>query len=300
MGASIPREKGPLHTRQRVCYNTRGTLDSSRKGTTSNMKTNLQGRVAIVTGGSEGIGKSAALLMAESGADIAIATRGAEKAAPVVQQIRALGRKAAHVPVDVTSYPSCQEMVQKVIKDFGKVDIMIANGSPRWKHVRPLPFAEVDPANYEDYLRMRLITRLYCIRAVLDHMREREYGKIVSVTTDAGRHPTPSESLIGAAAGGLIMMTKTLAREFSRWRIRVNTVSTTLTADTPAYENFSRIRESGEVIAKAFKKIEERVPLGRLNLPADVAYAVLYLASPESDQITGMTLSVNGGISFPG
>ena len=264
------------------------------------MKTNLQGRVAIVTGGSEGIGKAAALLMAASGADVAIATRDAEKAGLVVRQIQAMGRRAAHAPVDITSYASCQEMVQKVIKDFGKVDIMVANGSPRWKHTRPLPFAETDPASYEDYIRMRLISRLYCIRAVLDHMREREYGKIVNVTTDAGRHPTPSESLIGAAAAGLIMATKTLAREFSRWRIRVNTVSTTLTADIPAYENFVRIRESGEVIAKAFKKIEERVPLGRLNLPDDVAYAILYLASPESDQITGMTLSVNGGISYPG
>jgi len=264
------------------------------------MKTDLQGRVAIVTGGSEGIGKAIALRMAESGADVAIATRSAEKAAPVVQQIRAMGRKALHIPVDITQYPSCVQMVQGTLREFGRVDILVANGQPRLREARALPFHEIDPVHYAAYFSTRLFSRLNCIRAVLDPMRERQYGKIVNVTTDAGRYPTPSESLIGAAAAGLVLATKTLAREFSRWRIRVNTVSTTLTADTPAYEHFVKIRESGEVIAKAFKKIEERAPTGRLNLPDDIAWAVVYLASPESDQITGMTLSVNGGISFPG
>ncbi|MBI4308249.1 MAG: SDR family oxidoreductase [Chloroflexi bacterium] len=264
------------------------------------MKTDLLGRVAIVTGGSEGIGRAIALRMAESGADVVIGTRNAEKAAPVVQQIRAMGRKALHVPVDIESYPSAVQMVQTAIREFGKVDIMVANGAPHVREARARPFHEIDPANYEAYFRSRLFGRLYCVRAALDHMRERQYGKIVSVTTDAGRYPTPSESLIGAAASGLIMATKTLAREFSRWRIRINAVATTLTADTPGYDRFAKIRESNEVIAKAFKKIEERIPLGRMNLPDDIAHAVVYLASPESDQITGMTLSVNGGISFPG
>lgn len=132
-------------------------------------------------------------------------------------------------------------------------------------------------------------------------MKPQGYGKIILIGSDAARIPTPSESMIGAAASVVQFLTRALAVELAGFGIRVNNVSTTLTADTPRHDQYLAAKQAGskEVIVKAFTKAEERVKF-RLNTAQDLAEYISFLAGPESDQISGSTLSINGGLSFPG
>jgi 3-oxoacyl-[acyl-carrier protein] reductase len=143
-----------------------------------------------------------------------------------------------------------------------------------------------------------VFARLHAVRAALEFMVPAESGSIVLLTTDAGRTPTPGESFIGGAAAALIFMVRALGRELARHHVRINAVAITLTRDTPGYEWYAQA-DPENVLVKAFQKLERETPFG-LNSPRDVANAVRFLASDAAAQVTGMTLSVNGGVSFPG
>ena len=131
-------------------------------------------------------------------------------------------------------------------------------------------------------------------------MVERQTGSIINITTDAGRTPTPAQTILGSASAGLIFFSRALAKEVARKKVRVNTLAVTLTKDTPPWEAYQERVQAGsqDVLVKAFRKIEEQTPFG-LTEPLDIAQAALFLASDESKQISGSIISVNGGISFP-
>jgi 3-oxoacyl-[acyl-carrier protein] reductase len=149
-------------------------------------------------------------------------------------------------------------------------------------------------------IESRLAPRLNALHAAVPQMRSQGFGKIVLLTTDAARTPTPSESMIGAAGASVMFLTRALAKELAGYGIRINAVATTITSGTPPYDAFLAAREagSGEVIVKAFEKAHAKAQF-RINTPDDLAAYVLYLASPAADQVSGSTLSINGGLSFP-
>lgn len=256
------------------------------------MKADLNGKIAFVTGSSQGIGRAIALKLAENGAAIAINARNPEPALAVQELVRNLGRRCLFQHGDIFVYHDMERAIADILAQWGSIDILVVSGGTGYPS--PGLFHEVSPELYLEYFRTRLISRLYPIRAVLDHMREREKGKIIMITTDAGRVPTPGESLVGAAAAGLVLMTKVLAKEFSRWKIRINTICVTVTIDTPAYE---RAIKGG--MGKVFERAAQRMPFWPLT-PDDVAELALFLASEDSDRITGQIFSINGGLSFPG
>ncbi|MGV8058078.1 MAG: SDR family NAD(P)-dependent oxidoreductase [Smithellaceae bacterium] len=252
----------------------------------------LDGKIALVVGGGGGIGKEIALKLAVKGADIIISDINREASLKVGAEIEAMGRKFFFESCDLYKYESVKEMVDRAVAAAGKIDILIASGGTTPKYARF--FHEVDPSEYHDcFLTMQWV-RLYCIRAVLDHMKERNFGKIVILTTDAGRTPTPRESLIGASAAGLILMAKALAREFSRWNIRINCVTPTIVTNTPGMDQVMATEA-----AHIFEKAMSRAPFGVPNA-GEVADIAVFMASPETDKITGQTISINGGLSFPG
>ena len=252
----------------------------------------LEGKVALVGGGSKGIGRAIALLYAANGADVVVNGRDPASGEAVVAEIRKLGRRATFGRADLSDYTQVKAMTDDAINQMGKVDILVANGGAGAPTAAF--FRETRPEDYMAYANTRWLNRAYLVRSVLDHMVERQTGRIVIISSDAGRVPTPGESLVGGAAAATVMMGKVMAREFSRWKIRVNTICITVTRDTPSFE-----RALAGGAGHVFKKAEEKMPFG-INKPEDVAEAALFFASADSDQITGQTLSVNGGLAFPG
>ena len=257
------------------------------------MQGSLSGEVALVAGSSHGIGKAIAVKLAQNGADLIINGRHSEIGLETVQQIRGMGRQAIFEPADVTIYPQVKQKVGNSIQRLGKIDILVASGGIPAKATGMEFFRQTDPDEYLSYAQSQWFSRLYCVRAVLDHMVERQSGKIVMISTDAGRLPTPGECLSGGAAAALVIATKVLAREFTRWKIRINTICLSVTKDTPDLEAML-----SSPIASIAKKALERQPFPTTS--NDIAEAALFLALKVSDQITGQILSVNGGLSFPG
>ncbi|MFH1624164.1 MAG: SDR family NAD(P)-dependent oxidoreductase [Pseudomonadota bacterium] len=260
------------------------------------MSAKLDGKVALITGSSKGIGRSIALKFSENGSTVVINGRHSESGMETVNEIKAMGREAIFEKANIMIYNEVKEMAGRVLERMSKIDILVVSGGSG-KHGAPIAspnfFRELDPDDYIDYINSQYLSRLYCVRTVLDHMIERKSGKIVLLGTDAGRWPTPGESLPGGAGAALVLTTKVLASEFARWGIRVNTISTTVTRDTPGLDQVVA-GPAGKVFQRAMEK--QPFPL-RAN---DIAEAALFLASEASDQITGQTLSVNGGLCFPG
>jgi len=183
----------------------------------------------------------------------------------------------------------CQEAIEKI----GKIDILICSGGAGGKWARFMH--EFNPGeDFEPVFRTRMWSRLFPIYGLFEHMKENNYGKIIVMTSDAGRTPTPREGFIGACASGLITMGKVMAKEWARYGIRINTLCLTIIKNSAAMRN--AMESAG---AHIFSKTFERAALG-VPEPIDVAEAALYFSSPESDKVTGSVFSINGGLSFPG
>ncbi len=249
----------------------------------------------MVTGSSKGIGRAIAVRLAENGASVVINARTPGPALELVEQIRAMGREAHFEPADLYVYQDVKRLIDSAVQRFGHVDIVVASGAAAGPP--PQPFLQIDPASYVDCISSHLFTRLYVVRAALDHMAAQQSGRIIIVTTDAGRTPTRGESLIGGAAAALVLMTKALAMEMARSKIRINTICTTVTRDTPGYDKATS--QTDTRLAGIFKAAEERMPFG-INRPEHIAAMALFLASEDSSQITGQIFSISGGLSFPG
>lgn len=264
------------------------------------MDVDLNGKVALVCGGTAGIGRATALQYARCGATVIIQGRSAEAAQEVIEAAAAAGAPVAptFLRAELYEYDSMKAMVDAAAALHGRIDIAVANGG---NPGRKASLFEVTPQ--EDFGPLfidRVMGRLNLIHAVFPVMKQNGYGKIVVITTDAGRVPTPSEALIGAAASSLIFLTRALAREFARHGVRVNAIATTLTTGTKSFDDFREQvdQASDRVLVKAFQKIEQRAAFG-LNRPEDLAELATYLAAKESDQLSGATISINGGVSFP-
>lgn len=262
------------------------------------MKADLRDRVAVVIGGTAGIGRAIVLKYAECGAQVVFMGRSQTSAGEVIAAAAGADRVPHFIAGDLYEYDDVAAVMKSASDTFGKIDIAVASGGAR--EPKAALFGDIPKDDLVRFYRTHAHHRVYALHAAFPYMKANRYGKLICVTTDAGRMPTPSESMIGAAAASVIFLTRALAREFARWGVRVNAISTSLTAGTPVYDIFTRERAAGSdaILNKAFNKIEEQAPFG-LNTPADLAELALYLASTESDKLSGATLSVNGGISFP-
>lgn len=258
------------------------------------MQVDLKGEVAFVLGSTSGIGKAIALELAKSGADIVLNGRNPGAAEKTVQMIEQLGRKVIFAKADINDYGELKKAVDRALEAFGRIDILVASGGVTGSGLKSGFFIDTPIESYLAWAR-RWCDRLYSVRAVTDHMVQRQRGKILLVSTDAGRWPTPAECLAGSMGAALVMSTKVLAKELARWKIRVNTICLTAIEGTPSYDYAVQQSES---LASVFKKALSKQPF-RVS-PEDVAKAALFFCSNDSSAITGQILSVNGGLSFPG
>jgi 2-hydroxycyclohexanecarboxyl-CoA dehydrogenase len=246
----------------------------------------LEGKVAIITGAGQGIGKGIALKLAQEGANIVIADLNAETAGAVAKEIEAMGRKALGVKTDVTDSAHLKSMVEQAVAKMGTIDILVNDAA----YVSGMPANFVDEK--EDYwdkvLAVSLKGYILCTRAVLDTMMAKKSGRIVNIASDAGRVGQGGQTVYSAAKGGILAFTKSLAKEVARFGININAVSPGAT-DTP---NFNVMPE------KMREMIPKGIPLGRIAKPEDVANMVAFLCSDASSYVTGQTISVNGGFSM--
>jgi 2-hydroxycyclohexanecarboxyl-CoA dehydrogenase len=252
----------------------------------------LRGSVAWVTGGTAGVGLAIAQALLAAGATVVISGRDPVRGQ---QALERLGHAAASVvPGDCADPQQARAMAGQIVALHGRLDILVASGGA--VDEKPGLFHEVPDGHFAEVYRHQFLNRVFPIRAALSALRERG-GCVLLIGTDAGRHATVGETVHGSLGSATIMLTKTLAREFSRWDIRVNCLALTFTAGTDAFEE---VMGRGDWLTALYQKAVRRFPRGRPPLAAEVAQAALFLVSAQATQITGQTISVNGGLSFGG
>jgi len=254
----------------------------------------FEGKAALITGGSEGIGLRVAEQLAEAGAGVFINGRSAERGERAVAQLAKISQDVQFVPGDCVSYQDVAGVVDTVRSSAGRLDVLVSAGAEG--DIGPTPFAKLTPEQIESEFRKRLFPRIFPVHAAYPALRE-SGGAVVLLTTDAGRFATPGESVLGAVGASIIMMTKALAKEFSRDKIRVNSIALALTSDTPTWDK--AFAEEG-FWRNLGTKVVERFPFGRPPTADEVAAVAVFLASDAAAQVTGQTISVNGGLSFGG
>ena len=246
----------------------------------------LTGKVALVTGAGSGIGKATVIALAEAGAAVAINYHrneaGAESAK---QQILAAGGRAITIQADVTKSADVRAMVEKTVAEFGPVDILVNNAGSLVERLRLLELTE---EKWDAVIDLNLKSAFLCSQAVAASMIERRTGAIINVTSIAGRNGGALGSIhYSTAKGGMITLTKGLAKELALHGVRVNAVSPGV-IDTPFHEQFST--------PEAMKNFTNIIPLGRVGRSDEVAQTVVYLASEAASFVIGENIEVNGGM----
>lgn len=243
----------------------------------------LDGKVSFVTGGSRGIGRAICLALAEAGSDVALNyTAHREAAEEVAALIHKMDRKALIYQANVSSPEEDDAMVAQVIRDFGLVQIVVNNAGI----TRDRSFVKMDRPMWHEVLNVNLTGPAMIIHRLVKPMMESGWGRVINITSIVGQMGNFGQANYAAAKGGLIALTKTLAREFAKKGVTVNAVApgfieTDMTADVPT---------------TSLDVVRQMTPMARLGKPEEVAAAVAFLASPLASFITGEILGVNGGM----
>jgi 3-oxoacyl-[acyl-carrier protein] reductase len=240
----------------------------------------LSDKVAIVTGSARGIGREIALKLAEVGAAVAVSDiAGAE---PVAEEIRKMKRQSLGVTADVSSAPDVANLVDEVISSLGRVDILVNNAGI----ARDQLLMRMTDDEWDTVLNVDLKSVFLCTRAVLRHMMKQRWGRIISISSIVGIVGNPGQANYASAKAGIIGFTRTMAREVGSRNITVNAIA-------PGFIDTQMTQQLGEEQRQA---LMNRIPLGFLGTPRDVAEAVAFLASEEARYITSQVLGVDGGM----
>ncbi len=242
----------------------------------------LRGKVAFVTGASQGIGRACAMLLAEAGADVALGSRNLGKLESVAKDVQNLGRKPLIVPLDVSNRDSIAEGAGSALKAFGKIDILVNNAGITKDNLA----MRMKPEDWEIVLRTNLDGAYYCIRALLPGMVKRRYGRIINIASVVAQAGNAGQANYIASKAGLIGLTKAVAAEVASRNITVNAVA-------PGFIRTAMTEKLPEAVEQRLLSL---IPLGRMGTDREVAHGVRFLASDEAGYITGHVLNINGGM----
>jgi 3-oxoacyl-[acyl-carrier protein] reductase len=242
----------------------------------------LSGKVAFVTGASQGIGRACALKLATEGASVAVAARNQEKLNELVNEITAAGGKAAAFALDVTDEEQVKSAIKTAIAHFSKIDILVNNAGI----TRDQLVMRMKRADWDAVLQTNLTSAYLCIQQVSMSMIKQRWGRVINIASVFGQMGQAGQANYSASKAGLIGLTMAIARELGSRNITCNAVA-------PGFIETAMT----EVLGDEFKQTAaKQIPLGRVGSPADVASAVAFLASDEASYITGHVLNVNGGM----
>ena len=251
----------------------------------------LTNKVALITGGGRGIGRAICLRLATEGAKVAVVDILEQEARQTTDDIKAQSGQAMAVRCDVTQLDEVQDCVQTIIDAWGQVDILVNNAG--WDKIEP--FVESQPETWEKVIAINLKGPISFCHAVLPQMIQRGGGKIITISSDAGRVGSTGEAVYSACKAGVVGFSKTLAREVARAKINVNVVCPGPT-ETPLLKQIT----GGSKGARIIDAMTKAVPFRRLGQPEEIAGAVAFFAAPDSDFVTGQVLSVSGGLTMAG
>jgi NAD(P)-dependent dehydrogenase (short-subunit alcohol dehydrogenase family) len=243
----------------------------------------LVGKVAVVIGGSRGLGEISAMALGKAGDDVAVCGRNKTDLDRVFGAIQSLGRKAGGFVPDVTSKVSVQSGVEQILKEFDKVDILVNNAGVNHR----VPVLEYPEEKWDLVINTNLKGYLLVAQTVVPQMIERGYGKVINMSSILGTVALPNQLAYASSKGGVDQMTKVMALEWAKKGVCVNAIG-------PTYfetELVAQLRNDPE----RFNFINERTPMGRWGYPPELEGIVIFLASPASDFIMGQTIYIDGG-----
>lgn len=242
----------------------------------------LLGKVALVTGAAQGIGKAIALLLAEKGADVVVSDINVEKAQETAREVEEKGRKSMALKVNVADPDEVEQMVETIIEKFSRIDILVNNAGI----TRDKLLLRMSSEDWDAVLDVNLKGVFNCTKSVIKYMSKQRSGKIVNIASVVGLMGNVGQANYAASKAGVIGFTKTVAREFAQRGININAIA-------PGYIQTPMTEVLPEKVKEELMRL---IPMGRLGQPEDVAQAVLFLVSEASNYVTGQVLNVNGGI----
>jgi 3-oxoacyl-[acyl-carrier protein] reductase len=248
----------------------------------------LEGKCAIVTGAAKGIGRAFAFGLAKEGASTVVADIDGEGAEKVSHQIKGSGSRSVSVRVDVSDEQSTIQMAEKAVAEFGRIDILV-NNAGLWGGIRRVPFYELDVADWDLLMAVNVKGCWLCSKAVFPYMKNQDKGKIIHITSVVPFIGSPNMLHYVTSKAALIGLTRSMAKELGDYGINVNAIAPGLTTTEGTLSN---------VTVEDLERMAKARCLKRQELPEDLVGALIFLASHDSDFITGQILSVDGGASF--
>ncbi|MGH7275509.1 MAG: SDR family NAD(P)-dependent oxidoreductase [Candidatus Rokuibacteriota bacterium] len=245
----------------------------------------LAGNVAVVTGASRGLGRALALALAEAGADVALAARSKKDLEDTARQVQARGRRALVVPTDVASYAEVEALMQRTVRELGRLDIVVNNAGV----ARVAPLAEMTPEDWRLTVDVNLTGVFNSCRAAAPHLIAQKSGKVINIASVLGQVGLPGYSIYAATKGGVIALTRALGVEWARHGIQVNAIAPGWFATDMTDPAFSD--------PKINARLTRDIPMRRTGRPEEIGPLAVYLASAASGFMTGQTIFLDGGHS---
>ena len=251
------------------------------------MKVDLTDRVAIITGAAGGIGQEIARIFAKNGANVVINDTNEENGLKIQKEIEKIGKKAIFIKASVGSLEEAEKMMDKVVEEFGKIDILINNAGINVEMKDRHPINKFSDEKWKELMNVDLDGVYFCSKTALKNMIKNKYGKIINISSIVGLVPLRNMCAFAAAKAGVVNLTKAMAIELASYNINVNAIAPG-SIDIPAtracmYNDWK------------YESIMSHIPLKRPGKPEDIGYAALYLASDVADYVTGSVLVVDGG-----
>jgi NAD(P)-dependent dehydrogenase (short-subunit alcohol dehydrogenase family) len=255
-----------------------------------NMELGLKGKVAVITGGSEGIGAATAARLALEGAKVAICARRREPLEKVAAEIRSKGGEAFVHPTDMSKAGDVERFIKAVVDHYGRIDILVNNAGSSIRG----PFEEVKDETWQQDLDLKVFGAIRASRLAIPYMKKQGGGRIVNISTIAGKQPGPASGPTSLSRAAGLALTKALSKEYAADNILVNAVCI---GKVRSGQHERRIAREKLVPAEYYAKVSEEIPMGRVGEPMEVANVIAFLVSDAASYVTGSSIHLDGGMS---